>query len=254
MMRFRPRRDRADDALPAVVDPAYAPQVTARLAQALPLVSVDAARARIEAAPAAYALVHRAGDIARHATLLEPLPVDGEVRVVSTPTSDPTMWNLDIAALDQPGLLAKFTGVLVHDSIEIVRAVLATWDDGAALQALVVKAPSEPDVVALQRALAWSLDQGMTAPPVEGTSVYFDQDRSSIYTACKVTGPDRPGLLHAIAVAITNTGSDIHAASVETQNGLAIDRFDLSDSSHRKLDETVRAAISRNLRAGYSGR
>lgn len=254
MMRFRTRKDRAERVPQPEVDAAYRPQLDARLAQAAPLVTDDAVRARIEASPAGYALAHSAGDIARHATLLEPLPATGEVRVVSTPGREAGTWNLDIASYDQPGLLAKFTGVLVHESIEIVRAVLATWDDGAALQALIVKTSSEPDVVALQRALEWSLDQGMTAPPVDGTSVYFDQQASSVYTACKVTGPDRPGLLHAIAVAITNAGADIHAASVETQGGLAIDRFDLSDADHRKLASDVRLAIATNLRTGYSGR
>lgn len=254
MMRFRTRKDTSSERIARPeVDEAYRPQLQARLAQAAPLVSDDAVRARVAASPAGYALAHAAGDIARHATLLEPLPGAEEVRVISTPGAEPGTWNLDIAAFDQPGLLAKFTGVLVHESIEIVRAVLATWDDGAALQALVVKTASEPDVVALQRALMWSLDQGMSAPPVDGTSVYFDQQASSVYTACKVTGPDRPGLLHAIAVAITNAGADIHAASVETQNGLAIDRFDLSDASHRKLDEGVRKAIADNLRNGFSG-
>ena len=193
MMRFRLRRERGDRIPAPTIDEQYAPQVRARLAKAAPLVTSDAIRARVEAAPAGYALAHGPEDIARHATLLEPLPGQNEVRVVCTPGLEPGSWRLDIAAFDQPGLLAKFTGVLVHESIEIVRAVLATWDDGAALQALVVKSSSEPDVVALQRSLAWSLGQSMTAPPVEGTNVSFDQHASSVYTACAVTGPDRPG-------------------------------------------------------------
>lgn len=253
MMRLRLRRERAVRTAAARVDALYQPQLRARLAQAALLVHDDAVRARIAVAPAGYALAHATGDIARHAALLEPLPAAGDVRVVSTPGREPGVWNLDIAAYDQPGLLAKFTGVLVHESIEIVRAVVATWEDGAALQALVVKSAVAPDAVALQRALAWSLDQGMTAPPVDGTVVSFDQEASTVYTACEVTGPDRPGLLHAIAVAITNAGADIHAASVETRGGLAIDRFDLSDPSHRKLDPMVRDRIAHHLRSGFSG-
>ncbi len=207
---------------------------------------------RIDAAPAAYAEVFAMTDRVRHAELLEPRPASTEVRVLATPGRDST-WNLDIAALDQPGLLAKFTGVLVHESIEVLRAVLATWDDGAALQALIVKSPRAPDVEALTRALTWSLDQGITAPPVHGTTVTFDHDASSHYTACTVTGPDRPGLLHAIAVAITNAGGDIHAASVETHDGLAVDRFDLTDASHRKLEPIVCDVITQHLETGFSG-
>lgn len=253
MMRFRTRRKGVERVPQPTVHGVHRLQLANRLAQAAPLVTAGAVKARIAAAPAGYALVHTAGDIARHATLLDPLPASGDVRVVSTPAGEPGTWNLDIAAFDQPGLLAQFTGVLVHESIEIVRAVLATWDDGAALQALIVKAAAEPDGVALQRALAWSLDQGMTAPPVDGTSVTFNQDVSSNYTACEVTGPDRPGLLHAVAVAITNAGADIHAASVDTHGGLAIDRFDLSDTAHRKLLPDVRVQIARNLQSGFSG-
>jgi assimilatory nitrate reductase catalytic subunit len=218
-------------------------------ARAQPDTAVDK---RIAAAPAAYAEVTPLTDRARHAQLLEPRPAADEVRVLATPGRDGT-WNLDIVALDQPGLLARFTGVLIHESIQIQQAVLATWDDGAALQALVVKAPSEPDVVALQRALAWSLDQGITAPPVEGTTVEFDHTVSDVYTACAVSGPDRPGLLHAIAVAISNAGADIHAASVETRDGRAVDRFDLTDASHRKIEPIVCDLIRRNLAAGFSG-
>ncbi len=253
MMRFGSRRERLARAPQPEVNGAYRAQLATRLAQAAPLVSDAVVKTRIATAPAGYALVHHAGDIARHATLLEPIVANGEVRVVSTPGREPGTWNLDIVALDRPGLLAQFTGALVHESIEIVRAVLATWDDGAALQALVVKAASEPDVVALRRCLAWSLDQNITAPPVDGTRVTFNQDASTMYTACEVTGPDRPGLLHAIAVAITNAGGNIHAASVETRAGLAVDRFDLSDAAHRKLAPEIRLAIARNLQTGFSG-
>lgn len=250
-MRFRPRRD-AVKAKP-VIDDAHAQQAVRRVAEAQALATDDAVRARIGAAPAAYLLAHSGSDVARHAALLEPLSAPGEVRVIATPAREHGMWHLDIASRDRPGLLAMFSGVIIHESFDVARAVLATWDDGAALQALVVRAAAAPDVVALQRSLEWSLDQGLSAPPVGGVTVTFDQTASSVYTACEVTAPDRPGLLHAIAVAITNAGADIHAASVTTVAGVARDRFDLSDAAHQKLAPNVRVAIEQNLRAGFSG-
>lgn len=254
MMRVRLRR--SNDAAPLTrpaVDEAYLERVNRRL-DAARRVATDELAHRIDAAPAGYALAHAAVDIARHAELLEPLASTNEVRVISTPGTEVSTWKLDIASRDRPGLLAMFTGVLVHESIDVAQAVLATWDDGAALQALVVRASVAPDVVSLQRSLEWSLDQALSAPPVEGATVDFDQSASSVYTSCEVSAPDRPGLLHAVAVAITNAGADIHAARVNTVDGIARDHFDLSDTGHRKLPPGVDRTIAANLRSGFSGR
>lgn len=249
MIRFRRQEERVTR--PSVG--AYESQLTAKLDKAARMVSGGAVRDRVFAAPAAYALAHTTSDVVRHAQLLEPLCSPGEVRVLATPGKGVGTWNLDLASLDQPRLLAMFTGILVHESIEVERAVLATWDDGAALQALVVRAAHAPDVTSLQHSLQWSLGQGLYAPPVREVTVTFDESSPSIYTACAVTAPDRPGLLHAIAVAIANAGADIHAASVETIGGIANDRFDLSDPDHQKLQAITSTVIEQHLRAGFSG-
>lgn len=254
MIQFRRKEAGTPRAKRPPVGADYASQVQSRLGAATRMANDNAAlQERIATAPPAYALANTSSDILRHAQLLEPLCGSGEVRVLATPGRVPGTWNLDLASLDRPRLLAMFTGILVHEAIEVERAVLATWDDGAALQALVVKSAAAPDVAALQRSLEWSLTQGFYAPPVKGATVTFDQDASSIYTACEVTAPDRPGLLHAIAVAIAASGADIHAASVETVGGVARDRFDLSDENHEKLQEITSTVIEQNLRAGFSG-
>ncbi len=251
MMRFRTRRDTAPARPP--VDDAFTAQAARRIASATQLVDDAAVVARIEAAPPGYVLAHTGSDIARHAELLEPLSSPGKVRVISTPGTEFGTWKLDIASRDRPGLLAVFTGVLVHESFDVTQAVLATWADDAALQALTIRATEAPDLVSLQRSLEWSLDQGLSAPPVDGATVTFGQTASSLYTSCEVTAPDRPGLLHAVAVAITNAGADIHAASVATVDGVARDRFDLSTTGNRKLGRDVERVITDNLRRGFSG-
>ncbi len=257
MMRFRTRKSRdflrpGDGGRRPDAESPYGDRVKRRLASARAVAPAELAH-RIEAAPAGYVLAHTGSDIARHAELLEPLSSPGEVRVISTPDAEPGVWKLDLASRDRPGLLAVFTGVLVHESFDVARAVLATWDDGAALQALTIRATEAPDLVSLQRSLEWSLDQGLSAPPVDGATVTFDQTASSLYTSCEVVAPDRPGLLHAVAVAITNAGADIHAASVATVDGVARDRFDLSTADHHKLGRNVERAIADNLRQGFSG-
>lgn len=253
MIQFRKKVATVARAKRPSVGADYESQVATRLAAATRMAADDHVRARIAQAPPGYALAHSSSDIVRHAQLLEPLCSAGEVRVLATPGKSPGAWNLDLASLDRPRLLAMFTGILVHEAIEVDRAVLATWDDGAALQALGVRCSQAPDVVALQRSLEWSLTQGLYAPPVEGATVTFDQSASPIYTACEVVAPDRPGLLHAIAVAIANAGGDIHGASVQTVDGVATDRFDLSDEHHGKLLPAVSTLIEQNLRSGFSG-
>jgi [protein-PII] uridylyltransferase len=233
---------------------AHREQVLRRLTDALRLVDAGSVIARrIESAPAGYALAQTSSDIARHAALLEPVPRDGEVRVLATPGRSSDTWHVDIASLDRPGLLATFTGVLVHAGIDVAQAVIATWSDRAALQALVVRSGDAPEVDALRGALEWALSQPLSAPPVTGASMTFDHSTSSAYTSCEVTAVDQPGLLHAVAVAIANAGADIHAASVATVDGVARDRFDLTDQSGRKLTPALEDAIAANLRAGFSG-
>lgn len=204
-------------------------------------------RARIETAPKGYAGAHRPADVARHAHLLDPLPGAGEVRVVATPGGAPRTWNLDIAARDRTGLLARFTGVLASQGIDVTQAVVATWDDGAALQAFIVRSPDSPDVVALQRCLEYALDAPLAASAVRGARVSFDHAATAAYTACEVVAPDRPGLLHAIAMVITNAGADIHAASVSTVDGVGRDCFDLTDADGNKLSAATCAAVEREL-------
>jgi len=149
-----------------------------------------------------------------------------------------------VAARDRVGLLAAFTGVLAARGIDVVQAVLATWDDGAALQAFVVRHAGPPPCAELQREFAAALHRPLRARPLAGASVAFDHRASTAYTACEVVAPDQPGLLHAVAVAFALAGFDVHAASVDTRGGMARDRFDLTDSRGRKvrLDRAVKFA------------
>lgn len=213
----------------------------------------EALQERIATASPIYALMHSSSDIVVHARLVEPLCDFGEVRVKATPGRAPGTWNLILAAMDRPGLLAMFTGALVHEAINVQTAVLASWDDGAALQALEVTADRAPETGALKHALEWSLTQGLYAPPVDRASVVFDDSDDTIFTSCEVTAPDRPGLLHAIATAIANAGANIHAASVRTVDGIARDLFDVSDGDGHKLAPHVSRKIEANLRNGFSG-
>jgi [protein-PII] uridylyltransferase len=205
---------------------------------------------RITAAPAGYVLVHDSTDVVRHCSLLSPLPSPREARAVVTPGRATGEWHLDVASRDQVGLLAAFTGVLASTGIDVVQAVLATWDDGGALQAFVVRSTPAPDGHALERAFEASLRAPLTSDPVEGAEVVFDDEASELYTRCDVRAVDQPGLLHAVAVAMAAAGADVHAARVATVDGAAHDVFDLSDPSGAKLSPPAREAIRHLLRTG----
>jgi UTP:GlnB (protein PII) uridylyltransferase len=211
------------------------------------------AAARIATAPPGYLLAHGSSDVARHCGLLSPLPAPAEARMVATPGQGPGEWCLDVASRDRPGLLAAFTGVFARSGIEVVQAVLATWDDGGALEAFVVRSPDPPDVHLLEQAFEASLDQPLWSPAVADAEVSFDDQASLLYTRCDVRAADRPGLLHAVAVAIAAAGVDVHAARVTTVDGVARDRFDLSDRRGGKLDPPLEMAIVDRVQRGVVG-
>ena len=227
---------------------AHRVQIDAKRATTLQLVVADApVTGRIATAPPGYLLAIARSDVARQCALIEPLPAPDEVRVVVTPGCTQGSWHLDLATRDRPALLAAFSRVLADAGIDVTQAVVATWPDGAALQALLIHADSPPDTSSLAAALGAARSQPISAPPIPDARITFDQHASPLYTSCRVDAPDRPGLLAAIASAIAATGTDVHAASVATHGGVACDRFDLADRAGRKLgiacQDDIRAAL-----------
>jgi [protein-PII] uridylyltransferase len=214
--------------------------------------ATSAAAARIATAPPGYLLVHGSSDVARHCALLSPLPAPDEARVTVTPGRVRGEWNLEVASRDRPGLLAAFTGVLAGSGIEVAQAVVATWDDGGALEAFVVRSAGQPDAHGLQSSFEASLEQALSSPAVADARVTFDNGASALYTSCEVQAADQPGLLHAVAVAIATAGVDVHAARVTTIDGAACDLFDLSDRTGHKLDAALEDAIRTGLLCGVA--
>ena len=208
---------------------------------------------RLETAPPAYLLVHATSDIARHCELVTPLPAIGEVRVVVTPARMAGEWHLDVASRDRSGLLAAFTGVFARAGLDVVQSVVATWPDGAALQAFIVRSAVPPFPAHLQTRLEVSLGQPLASSPLTDATVSFDDNASSLFTACEIRATNRAGLLHDIAVAFASAGIDIHAARVSTVGRTACDHFDLSDAGGHKLNEEAKKVFMSWLRTGSVG-
>jgi Sodium/hydrogen exchanger family len=240
--------------------------VEQRRAEAIRLVASPLEKSRVEHAPRAYLLSQAADVVARQVRLLDHLPKRNEARVALC-ARDAEEWEIDVASRDRPALLAHVSGVLVDSGLDIVSAVIATWGDGAALESFTVRRakvepascgpgtlePLEsPDPDRLEAAIVASFEQSLTAPPNPDAAVSFDDAASPWYTLCEVRSPDERGLLHTITVGIAAAGANVHSARVETVEGLAVDRFELTDSTGRKIDDEIKDAVQAVIIQGVS--
>jgi [protein-PII] uridylyltransferase len=105
----------------------------------------------------------------------------------------------------------------------------------------------------LERAIDAALRSPGGAAPAPTLEIDFDADASPWYTLCEVRGPDRPGLLHAVTVGFATMGVTVHSARIETIGGVAIDRFELSDTAGRKLDAKTQRAVRDAVWSGSAG-
>ncbi len=212
---------------------------------------------RIEHAPRAYILAQTPPDVARHALLLEPIPVRNAARVTVSALA-PDEWRIEAAIRDRPGLLAMVSGVLAAHGLDVLEAVVATWPDGAALESFRVQrtalepAQFAPDALeraqppqadSLETSIVSAFRQPLVAPPNPDALIVFDDAASPWYTLCEVRSPDRRGLLHTITVGIASAGADVHSARLASVDGMALDRFELTDHTSSKLDAATQDAI-----------
>jgi Kef-type K+ transport system membrane component KefB len=206
---------------------------------------------RLAAAPRAYVLRTPAPALARHARLLDPPPVR-HPRLAVTP--DEGRWRVDVAWQDRPGLLAVLAGVLMAEGLGIDEAVLATWPDGSVLDAFLVTAAAPIDADRLAGALAHAAAGSLEVPPMPDAEVDLDQVASPWHTVCEVRMGDRPGALAAIATALAAAGVEVRSAAATTHDGLAIDRFEVTDRTGGKVDDAVGGRLATLLREGATVR
>jgi predicted amino acid-binding ACT domain protein len=211
-----------------------------------------AAAARLERAPRSYLLRQPPEAVARHLALLDPRPGRNDVRVAVD--GEHTGWWVDVVAHDRAGLLAMVTGALAGAGLEVDDAVVATWSDGAALESFRVRRGLRPEPGAIEAAIRRALADGLSADPLPEAEVTFDSAASPWHTVCEVRAADRPGLLHSIATALAAAGVDVQSAIVHADDGLVIDRFEVTGAGGRKLGESEQAAVRKHLREGVAGK
>jgi [protein-PII] uridylyltransferase len=231
---------------------------TYRREEALGLVGLDEAGVadRIRHAPRPYLLSELPERIVAQARLLTPRPDRRELRIVISARTGHGL-SIDVAARDQVGLLASVTEVFAAHDLDVIRAQVVTWGDGAALESFAVEVrPGSvvPDVATLVPEIRSALDTRLEAEALPEARIAFDDAGSPWYTLCEIRHPDRPGLLAQIATALALAGVSVHAAGLETEEGIAIDRFSLTDRDGNKLGRPQKDAIRSAVRDGARAR
>jgi len=209
----------------------------------------DAQRRFVRDAPLRYLASRRPEDVIRDSRLVAELMLSGsghEARVaVSTGPVDGT-HTLTIVTSDRPELLARISGALALAGLDILAVDAYGAPGHVALDTFVVASATRRPVTTdtftgferlLRAALKDRLElkvrlaerrrhyppRSQAPPSVSTVSEGFD-------TAVRVRAPDRPGLLHDLAQAVSATGLNIRWAKAVTVDGMAIDTFHVVDA------------------------
>jgi [protein-PII] uridylyltransferase len=230
----------------------------------------DAVRDHLARLPQRYASVVAPRAVVRHALMAAgPLsPTEVRTRVTPGPERDEADGvdasagelaaydELDVVALDTPGLFAKVAGVLALNGGSIVGASAFTRDDGAAVDTFTVVRPSgapaswwarvEGDLVdavagklALRARVARRARQEqrrLQRLPEVDTGVHVSSDESGSASVLEVRTQDRVGVLFAIADALAELELDIVVARIQTLGHEVVDVFTVRDGAGHPLD------------------
>lgn len=205
--------------------------------------SLDAERAFAEIAPVRYLAGRQPGDVVRDAHLLAELSASpaATFKLAVTPGPLPDTHALTIAAFDRSELLARLAGAISLAGLDILSLDAYGAPGGIALDSFVVTSatlrPVTPETFAkLERLLDAALrdrlelrtrlaERARHYPPRSAAAVDVKVVSEGWDTAVRVKAPDRPGLLHDLARAVSGDGLDIRWAKVLTVDGVAIDTF-----------------------------
>ena len=185
---------------------------------------------------------------------------------LASPVSDTT--ELLIYARDEPGLMARISGALAVEGVNILSADITTTKDGMALDVFVVqnvmgKALEDgPPLEHLEKSLTQFLfDRDRPQPPLVTNHAAVQQHRAfdvpltietddalDTFTILEITSLDRVGLLFIITREIERHGIQIRTAKITTYGERAVDVFYVRDLYGLKLVPQKIASFTRSLR------
>lgn len=242
--------------------------VTEALLPRLPAgVGEDDLREHLALCPRPYLVECDPEEILIHLELLPPLRggATAAVRVVEEDGFD----RLYVGTRDRPRLFGALCGALAAEGLDIVAAQAFTRKDGIVLDRFAVipdggsglhppaerweavrrtiervLAGEDPDPLIAARARRVTAAERSPAsgrrPPVR---VRVSNKISAHTTIVDVTAPDRPGLLHELAAALSDAALDIRLAKIATKGDRAIDVFYVTTTEGEKV--TGPAALAR---------
>jgi Kef-type K+ transport system membrane component KefB/glycine cleavage system regulatory protein len=202
---------------------------------------------RIDHAPRAFVLDRSPEDLVEQCGLVDPLPAKRSVRVTVQPL-DEHRCRVDVVARDRDRLLTSMAQGIAANGLDVISATVATWGDGGVLDSFVVddagKRPSPEDI---RESIEMELKQKQAPTAVVEGRVLVDQGISPWHTICRFEAVDRRGLLADITAFFAQQRFTVHAATLRTHDGLAVDEFILSTADGHKLStaqcETVTAFV-----------
>lgn len=174
-------------------------------------------------------------------------------------------WRLRVVTQDRPALLASLAGALASFGMNIVKAEGFSNRAGTVLDTFAFTDPhrtlelNPPELDRLRvliervvlkrtdvRSLLGSRPKPAGGKPAIPPSVSFDDDASSTATLVEVVAEDRPGLLYALASAVSSAGADVQLVLVNTRAHKAVDVFYVT-SEGRKLAPEQKTRLERLL-------
>ncbi len=215
-----------------------------------------AERAFVERAPLRYLAGRQPAEVARDARLVAELTRSGgggEARVAVSPGPADGTHALTIVTQDRPELLARIAGAVALAGLDILAVDAYGTPGHIALDTFVVTSATLKPVTtetftSFERLLRAALRDRLELrtrlaerrrhyPPRAQGPIKVQTVSAGFDTAVRVSAPDRPGLLHDLAQAVSATGLNIRWAKVMTVDGTAIDTFHVVDSEGEPVDD-----------------
>lgn len=219
-------------------------------------VSLDAERAFVEAAPLRYLASREPDEIARDARLVADLNSRSGAQpailaVAAGPA--PGTHRVTVAALDRPRLLSHMAGAMALAGLDILSVDAYGSTGGVALDSFVVTSATDRPVstdtfAALERLLEAALRDRLELatrlaerrkhyPPKATGRCRVETHPSGWDTTVIVEAPDRVGLLHDLADAVSTTGLNIRWARAQTLGGFVRDTFHVVGEDGGPVDD-----------------
>ena len=207
----------------------------------------------------AYFLAFTPDEVRAHAALAgragSGAAAEGRIR------TDLNAAEVAVAAADRPRLFADLARAITGAGANVVGARVFTSQSGKALDVFYVQdVTGQPygaeDVRLLQR-LGEALEAAAAGAPLKietskgrdlgraaafaiTPTVMLDNDASETLSVIEASGRDKPGLLAALADAISDAGLSIHSAHIDGYGERAVDAFYVAGADGRKLEDSRR--------------